>query len=120
MLSYLSNKYLIWSAKRFARGASRAMLLSCEMYKNKNVDVKYFSDYAKLTILLRPGWTKLSDVYFEHKSGIGITIENEDSIKHVTKKIVEVEMMAATSGNINSNELVKIALEEIDKYYLRK
>ena len=117
MSSYLLNKYLKWSVKRFSRGAVKAMLLSSEMIKNKHVDVKYFSDYAKLSLVSRPGWTKLSESYFENKNGLGITINNEDSIKQVIKKMIEVEILNVTIGNNNSEELIKIALEEVDHFF---
>lgn len=120
MFDFLAKKLTKWTAKRYGRGAARAMLLTSLMAKEKNIKANYDSDYAKLAIVTRPGWAKITDDYFEHKSRLGIVINDEDSIKQITKNIVEIEIVDTISGYSNYEELLKIALDEVDKYFFNK
>jgi hypothetical protein len=120
MFDLLLKKINKWTAKRYGSGAARAMFLSANMAREKNIKVSNYSEYAKLAIVTRSGWSKISDDYFEHKSGMGIVITDEDTIKQITKNIVEIEIVDSISGYSNYEELLNIALNEVDKYFINK
>jgi hypothetical protein len=95
------------------------MLITALALKDKFPVQKYCSDYAKLALSTRPGWTQFGESFFEHRSGLGFEIEKNQSLRQVVKSVVEIEIRTAVLGRPDTESLIVIALSEVDKYFSR-
>ena len=109
-----------WKAKGHGRGTARAMLLTSVSFKEKFPDTQFYSDYAKLALSTRRGWSKTGETTFRHDSGRIIEIHPDDSLREVVKLIVETEIRNVVSGRPDEETLVQLAITGVEEYYSHK
>ncbi len=109
--------FIRWRVRGHARGTARTMLLSFMVFREKHPGRGLPSEYLKLALATRLGWRQIGDSFFEHKSGLGIEIRDEDSVGKVVKGIVEAEIRSIVFGRSDEDYLLNIAMNEIDNDY---